>query len=364
MAQYEPLDYAKAACETMMRKFCPEDLPPKGHFHYHQGVFLSGVCKTAALCKEERYWNYAADWLRSVFTPDGKIRDYAHADLDDIQPGILLFLQLDRDAEHAEFWRAAIESVAAQVPDIPRCACGGLYHKVNFTQQMWLDGLYMACPFMTEYDRRFGRPEFTELAVQDIFLMREHTCDAATGLWRHAWDESHQAPWCDPETGLAPEVWGRSVGWVPVAVQDVLAQLPAGHPDRTALEQLVRDLLAAVCRCQSEDGRWYQVLDKGGQPGNWLENSCSCLFAAALARAVRTGVLSREWLAPARRAFEGVARSLTWQGEDLQIGNVCIGTGVGDYQFYCDRPTSTNDLHGVGAFLLMCTELAQAEAAV
>ncbi len=34
------LFYARAACDTMMRKFAAADLPPKGHFYYHQGVFL------------------------------------------------------------------------------------------------------------------------------------------------------------------------------------------------------------------------------------------------------------------------------------------------------------------------------------
>ena len=40
------LFYTRAACDTMMRKFAAADLPPKGHFYYHQGVFLSGVLKT------------------------------------------------------------------------------------------------------------------------------------------------------------------------------------------------------------------------------------------------------------------------------------------------------------------------------
>ena len=82
--------------------------------------------------------------------------------------------------------------------------------------------------------------------------------------------------------------------------------------------------------------------------------SCSCLYAAALARAARTGLMSAEAIDAAKRAFDGVVNSLKWQGEDIQIGHVCIGTGVGNYQFYCDRPCVTNDLHGVGAFLLMC----------
>ena len=44
-------------------------------------------------------------------------------------------------------------------------------------------------------------------------------------------------------------------------------------------------------------------------------------------------------------------------GDDLEVGNVCIGTGVGDYDFYINRPCSINDLHGVGAFLLMCASM-------
>ena len=71
--------------------------------------------------------------------------------------------------------------------------------------------------------------------------------------------------------------------------------------------------------------------------------------------------MGAEAIDAAKRAFDGVVNSLEWQGEDIQIGHVCIGTGVGSYQFYCDRPCVTNDLHGVGAFLLMCTELQVAE---
>lgn len=355
----KPLFYARAACDTMMRKFAAADLPPKGHFHYHQGVFLSGVLKTWKLTGDKKYFDYAADWVRSVFDENGKIKKYDHADLDDIQPGILLYPLLDATGD--EFYRRCIESVAAEVEDIPRCACGGFWHKCSTPDQMWLDGLYMACPFIAEYASRFDRPEWTKLAVNEICLMREHTRDAKTGLWYHAWDESRKAEWCDPQTGLAPEFWGRSMGWVPVAIQDVLMQMSPEDECREILENDIRDLLTSLLQYQSGDGRWYQVVNKGEQPGNWLENSCSCLYAAALARAVRMGLMNDEALSAAKRAFEGVVNSLEWQGDDILIGHVCVGTAVGDYQFYCDRPCSTNDLHGVGAFLLMCTELQAAE---
>ena len=351
-----PLTLAKQACDTMLRRYPAAELPPAGHFHYHQGVFLSGMLKAWALCGDARYFAYAQDWMRAVLDTNGAIRQYDHADLDDIQPGILLFPLWDKTGDL--LYRKAMDSVLAQVADIPRCQCGGFYHKVRCTGQMWLDGLYMACPFIAEYGRRFARPDLQELAVQEILLMREHTRDTATGLWSHAWDETKQARWANPDTGCSATFWGRAMGWVPVAVLDVLEQLPADHAQRAALTDLTVDLLQSLCRYQGPDGRWWQVVDKVGAPGNWPENSCTSLYTAALCRAMRRGILGPEYEPAAAKAFAGVAASLGRHGDDLLIGNVCIGTGVGSgsYDYYCARPVSVNDLHGVGAFLLMCAE--------
>lgn len=67
------LCYARAACDTMMHKFAAADLPPKGHFYYHQGVFLSGVLKTWQLTGEQKYLDYAANWVHAVFDESGKV---------------------------------------------------------------------------------------------------------------------------------------------------------------------------------------------------------------------------------------------------------------------------------------------------
>lgn len=351
----KPIDYARAACETMMRKFAAADLPPKGHFHYHQGVFLSGVYQTYEICGDERYFDYMKDWIDSVFDADGRILLYDHADLDDIQPGILLFPLLDRT--HDPRYLHCLESVYEEVKDIPRNAEGGYYHKVRLRDQMWLDGLYMAGPFSAEYAERFNLPHLADTVVQQALMMREKTLDEKTGLMFHAWDGTKSAKWADPQTGRSSEFWGRAMGWVPVALLDDLDHLPADIKGRDEVLSMALDLLKALCRYQSEDGRWYQVVDKGGEDGNWLENSCSCLYVAALCKAMRLGYLTDHYAEAARRGYEGVIRSLNWDGDDLLVGNVCIGTGVGNYKHYCDRPVSVNDLHGVGAFLLMCTQM-------
>ncbi|MBQ8095341.1 MAG: glycoside hydrolase family 88 protein [Clostridia bacterium] len=349
------LEYARAACETMMRRYAAPELPPVGRFHYHQGVFLSGMYETWKLCREEKYFTYMKDWVDSVFDHDGRILKGVHADLDDIQPGILLFPLLDRTGD--PFYSKCLESVWQEVKDIPVNAEGGYWHKTTLKDQMWLDGLYMAGPFCAEYAARFHRPQLSDTVVWQAKLMAKKTRDARTGLWYHAWDGTGTTPWADSVTGCSHEFWGRSMGWVPVALLNDLDYLDETVEDRMALRDLAVDLLRSLCRFQSEDGRWYQVVDKGGQPDNWLENSCSCLYVAALCKAMRLGFMPAEYAENARRGYDGVIRSLTFDGDDLLVGNVCIGTGVGDYAFYCARPVNVNDLHGVGAFLLMCTEM-------
>ncbi len=362
-----PLDYAQAAVETMQRKYRGADLPPTEHFHYHQGVFLSGVYQTYQLNGDERYMQYIKDWVDSNVPESGEVLNHDRNALDDIQPGILLFPLLERTQDQR--YRTALDELAHDIDIHPKNDEGGYWHNDRAPREMWLDGLYMGGPFMAEYGARFNRPDLIDEAAHQVELMREKTRVEETGLWRHAYDPERAQPWADPQTGLSPEYWGRSMGWVPVAILNELDHMPADHPKRAALEAIASDFLISLCKYQGEDGRWWQVVDKVGEVGNWPENSCTCLYVAGLSKAVRLGILPEEYVDRARRGYQGVIDSLQWQettdaeghtAHDLLVGDVCIGTGVGDYDFYCARPTSVNDLHGVGAFLLMCTEFAMA----
>lgn len=351
----KPIDYAKHACDTMMRKFAAEDLPPKGRFHYHQGVFLSGVHKTYQLCAEEKYFEYMAVWMNSVIDKNGKVLDQDGVQMDDMQPGILLYPMIARFGEGR--YKTALDYLMGMFETYPRNDDGGLWHKDIYPNQMWLDGLYMGGPVCAEYGGRYNSRKHIDFVVQQACLMQKHTKDNATGLWYHAWDQSRKAKWCDPKTGLSPEFWGRSIGWVPVALLDDLDFIPKDHPGYAEVCKITVDLLLAVCRYQDDGGLWYQVVNKGGQAGNWLETSCSCLFIAAICKAVGKGILDRKYLQNAKKGYNAVIASLEYDGDNVLIGKVCVGTGVGDYKHYCERPTSTNDLHGVGAFLIMCTEV-------
>jgi unsaturated rhamnogalacturonyl hydrolase len=351
------LDYAKMGADTLIRKFPVGELPPKNRFHYHQGVFLSGVERTYLLSGDKKYYTYIKDWNDYYIDGKGEIRYSDNVrQFDDMQPAILLF-NLYKETKD-ERYKKVLDDFAPVVEMWPTNAQGGFWHKYDRANQMWLDGLYMIGPYCAMYAHHFNTKHyFYETIYQQMNLMRRNMTDPKTGLLYHAWDDSKLIDWADKKTGLSAEFWGRAIGWYAVAIMDILDFIPADHPRRQEFISAELDIINALVRIQDEEtGLWFQVVDKGDDPRNWRETSCSSLYTYAIAKAIKKGHLHKSYARYIHKAYQGIIKGLTFEGENLIVSNVCIGTGVGDYEFYLKRPTVANDLHGMGAFLLMCTE--------
>jgi unsaturated rhamnogalacturonyl hydrolase len=144
-----------------------------------------------------------------------------------------------------------------------------------------------------------------------------------------------------------------------MALVEVLEVLPHNHSQRNELIKLVKQLAAAYEKFQDPaTGLWYQVVDKATTPGNWLETSSSCMYTYTLSRAVERGYIAKHYAKVAHKGYDGVLTQLSRDDEGLaHIANICEGTNVGDLAFYLARPRSTDDPHGIGAFLIMNEQL-------
>lgn len=358
MTNKRPLDYAVDACDTIMRKFAPADLPPRGKFHYHQGVFLSGMMKVAHMVNDDRYFQYMKGWVDSLVDADGVVHGSTYDEMDDIQPGILLYELYERT--HDERYKKALDFLVDLMLNFVRNPEGGFWHKGMWPNQMWLDGIYMGGPITTMYAKRFNKPVFFEISAFQALLMGKKCRDAKTGLMYHAYDQSRKAEWADPVTGQSAEFWGRAMGWVVLALMDELDDMPKEFALREEMIQMLTDLLKALIPYQDEKtGLWYQVVNRGDDPRNWFELSCSCLFTCGIAKSVRLGYLAPCYLQYARKGYQGVIDTLRYDENGLILSDICTGTNVGDYEHYLNRPRSQNDLHGMGAFTHMCCEMEQ-----
>ena len=145
-------------------------------------------------------------------------------------------------------YKKALDTLILDMESYPRNEDGGYWHKAWCEGEMWLDGLYMGGPITAHYGSAFEKPEWFDMVAKQVKLMKEHTQDKTTGLWRHAWDINKKAVWADPVTGQSPEFWGRSLGWVPMAILDDLRYIPEYHKDYDELVNIMRELLENICR--------------------------------------------------------------------------------------------------------------------
>jgi unsaturated rhamnogalacturonyl hydrolase len=250
----------------------------------------------------------------------------------------------------------------------PRTPSGGFWHKLIYPNQMWLDGLYMAQPFYAQYAAMFGDAAAFDDIAHQFALSFEKTFDAATGLCRHAWDESRECFWCNKQTGQSRHVWGRAMGWYMAALVDTLEHIPPAHAAYGVLSGILRALAPAVLRARDEGtGVFTQVLDCPGRPGNYPESSASCLLVYALLKGARLGVLDPAYAEAGRAAYaDVVTQFIQVVNGQAVVTKCCQVAGLGGAQrrdgsfaYYMSEAIICNDLKGTGAFLQAGCEAAR-----
>ncbi|WP_425415429.1 glycoside hydrolase family 88/105 protein [Peribacillus loiseleuriae] len=346
-----PLEMAEKACRAVMNAYKPEVLPPANSFHYHQGVFLYGLLRVWEATGKQEYYEYMKSYIDSLIDEEGNLY-FARDELDSIQAGILLF-PLYKETNDPKYMIAA-KKLRNLLLTINKTTEGGYWHKDKYPYQMWLDGLFMAGPFSLLYSQFFDEPELIHTTFYQEQLMRKHMMDENTGLLFHAWDEKKVQPWADSETGCSPEFWGRSVGWYGTALIDLLEILQGKPVVQNEWIASIQHLIPALIKYQdNQTGLWYQIVDKGERPDNWLESSCSSLFLYTIAKAIKAGYVSESYKESIQKGYAGLLEHMvTIHESTLDLKGICIGTSAGLYDYYVSRPTSENDLHGVGAFVL------------
>jgi unsaturated rhamnogalacturonyl hydrolase len=339
-----------------------------GTWNYTEGMVMDALFSIATRTGRGDDFEYIRRWVDRFVTADGGINpaayDFKLFSLDRVRPGPVLLWMYDLTKE--EKYLKAARYLATQLDEQPRTTDGGFWHRSTYPNQMWLDGIYMAEVFAVEFASRTNQPKYFDEAVKQITLVHKHTLDPRTGLLYHGWDETKTRPWADKVTGASPEFWGRAMGWYAMALVDVLDWLPADHSGRKEVQSILQSLCVSLLKYQDRDtGMWYQIVDKATAPRNYVETSCSLMFAYAMARGAQRGWLGPEYLDHARRAARGVLNRevdlLPNNRMDIR-GTVTVGSLGGNggfYDYYVSVPVTTNDQKSLGAFMYLSLALSE-----
>jgi unsaturated rhamnogalacturonyl hydrolase len=135
-----------------------------------------------------------------------------------------------------------------------------------------------------------------------------------------------------------------------------LEMLPANDPSRAQIETILKDLVTALAKHQdATTGRWFQVVDMETDSRNWTETSCSSMYSYVTWWAYQHGLVDATFADVAKKGFNGVMQKVTKNATNqTTIATVVTGlnasAAVADY---FSHATASNDLHGIGSFILM-----------
>lgn len=349
---------------------CPEswqlDFQPKLKWDYCHGVELQAFLRLEEMYGDSRYFDYAEAYCDTMVREDGTVVAYKREEfsLDRVNTGKILFNMYARTGE--EKYKKALDLMYSQFEGQPRTKEGGFWHKKVYPHQMWLDGLYMGAPFYAEYAARYGKPEAFQDVINQFCVVARHTYDPATGLYKHAWDESREQFWCNKENGQSAHSWGRAMGWFAMALVETLEFVPVDEPNRDSLLAILDNVVKQIERYQDKKtGLWYQVLDRSGDRGNYLESSVSAMFIYSLYKGIRLGVVPATYMTVADKGFEGFMKRFIKVGKKgvVSITDCCAVAGLGgknmrdgSYDYYINELIRDNDPKAVGPFINACLE--------
>ena len=266
---------------------------------------------------------------------------------------------------------AATDSAAAVIyrdyKSAIRSAEGGVSHRATHLE-LWDDTLYMTGIYLIGMYRSSGDFKYLSDLADEFVSHALRLRDGKSGLWYHGWsvDRTWRKDWCcqqgwnDNPDQRNHEFWGRGNGWVAMALADILEYLPESDPRYLPIKEYFTSMLKTLICCRDGKSRhWFQLPLRAGEEGNFLESSCTAMFAYAMAKGARLGIVPAKYRRVAAQSYKAlVDLSVENRGtSELTLGRICAGTCIGDPQYYYARKIVSGETYALGALIMLGTEL-------
>ena len=357
------------------------DFASKPRWNYAVGIELEGLLDTYRVHGDDSILNYLHTYRQKMIDERGDVvgYDYNAFNLDNVRPAKFILRMQQYGARKGE--KIALKTFMKQLLNQPRTREGVFWHKAIYANQVWLDGIFMGLPFYCDYAVKNCSPRkarrILDDAVNQMMQTDRRTYDEKTGLWKHAWDETHRQFWANPLTGQSRHTWARALGWYVMAMTECLDVMPDDYPRKAEVVALLQKVMKAVVQYQDKkSGVWYDVLDVES-PKNYLESTASCMFAYVLLKGSRMDWLDTDFNEAGKRAYEGILKRFIRVNEDrtISLTDCCSVSGLGpgkgpfvpagkenykrdgSFDYYMSEPIRDNDAKGIGPFIWASLEM-------
>ncbi len=319
-----------------------DEHPARSEFwDWRAGVLMFALTELHRVTGDVRLRDYYQQWLDYHID-----RGYTILVNDNCPPALTAISLLSETSTDA--YQQVVDDVLFYLTDLAPRVEGGISHLGTIgVESLWLDSLFMFGMVLTRWGELSEETQYLDMFSEQLAIFASRMQDES-GLLVHAYGWPGEI-----DTDI---FWARGNSWVTVSTADYLrARVLAEETDPQAT-QIFADQLQGILETQDpESGMWWTLMNREGEI--YLETSATALFAYAIARAHRYGIVGEEELDAALRAVDGVKEAIVDDENGRPVVTGISGpTDLGTYDFYAAVPLEEDLSYGVGAAILALVE--------
>ena len=327
------------------------------HWRWTDAALLNTMVKEYDLCpasQKQLYLDYVRKAMDKTYGfANGKTPNSVASAL-----GLAFLYRVNKE----EKYKVKAEKVYSDYLKIRRTSEGGVSHLMLFTE-LWDDTDFMIGQFLLSMYQATGEQKYLDEFMKQFRIHREKLQDKEWGLWYHGWDSDNkthctfcsQMYWADKSSRRSHEIWGRGNGWIVVTLSDALEIIPRSNPVWIETAGYLKEMILHLPELQErETGHWYQLPVRKNEEHNWMESSCTAMFAYGITAALHLNLVSDSiYRQTADRAYRGLREYsiVPAKTKYLTTQNICTGTCIGDKNYYFKRGVKKGKPYGIGMFI-------------
>lgn len=200
--------------------------------------------KTGEAANQTAIQNFIAEKMTGAGTWKEKANDSDHA--------INAYALLNADFIDHQKYKPAFDETYTMILSL-KGSDGTVAYKNHTRDYRFVDTVGFICPFLVTYGLKFSIPEAVDLAIKQINEFEKYGMMPDENIPCHTYLTVSKIP-----AGLYG--WGRGLAWFALGLIDSWNSLPAGHPHKMTLRELVVKTAKSALRFQRENGGFNWLL--------------------------------------------------------------------------------------------------------
>lgn len=190
---------------------------------------------------------------------------------DRIDAAILAYEMMSNEFVNTDDIRPAMDYIARMLKELYD-EYGFIPYNKNDPKTRLVDTVGMVCPFLIKYALRYNKPEYLDIAVEQITQYREYGFDSETKMPFHGYDNESKA-----KLGICG--WGRGCAWWTLGLTDSLKELMSFSGgclrEKTEISRLIVEILNETEKYVGKGGAVRRMIFNNSHP----DSSATAMYA-------------------------------------------------------------------------------------